>query len=553
MKKLTALALALCLLFAGCKTPTGSDIQEPVEDGSEADTAVDAFTAGLDAQASPVTAVRTVMGTQVKLTAHPIASDGQYAALVVDYELIGGVAGQTNNLELEQFLSVDSTTATGPKSLRLFDLPSQTAWLQLPKDKYTITGAFRKTDEKTVYASSQLSEKTPFVSSITLYAAPKGQAALSVFIPKFGVIPNVPIVSAEGGLDKYIETAGQPLAGAEEGYVVGLRRFLADYEGEMFVVGEADQATITIASDVLFATDKHELTKEAQDTILRAAEAIKAEYSGGIVQLIGHTDDVASDEYNQALSERRAESVRAALEPLLGSGYSVTAEGRGEKEPIAQGTSAEARALNRRVDIVMPGANRTDTHAETIPSSQINPADYPTAQGGTEWLTYRQGDENTSLGSKLFKIKVEKVVRVEGGLVGYLRLGLMEGGEYPSLDRALFWYSSGATLRDMTARGYGGGIQAMEGTEAVSLLTAEGRLYGYDFVRDEGTASAKATQMLCGDYLFGPARYDLQSGMLVTMIWPDPGTDTVTIDVNGAFRIEGVAVENDASLAGADY
>ena len=69
------------------------------------------------------------------------------------------------------------------------------------------------------------------------------------------------------------------------------------------------------------------------------------------VRVIGHTDGVGSDSYNQALSERRASSV---AEYLIGQGLEmgkVTSQGRGESEPVTDNETEEGRARNRRVEL----------------------------------------------------------------------------------------------------------------------------------------------------------------------------------------------------------
>lgn len=70
------------------------------------------------------------------------------------------------------------------------------------------------------------------------------------------------------------------------------------------------------------------------------------------VTLIGHTSSEGSEDYNQALSKRRAESVAAALAERGIDGARLAAEGRGEQEPMADNASESGRALNRRVEVV---------------------------------------------------------------------------------------------------------------------------------------------------------------------------------------------------------
>jgi outer membrane protein OmpA-like peptidoglycan-associated protein len=74
--------------------------------------------------------------------------------------------------------------------------------------------------------------------------------------------------------------------------------------------------------------------------------------SGYSLKLEGHTDSVGSDEYNQRLSERRAESVRDYLAQSSVTS-AMTTQGFGESQPVASNDTAEGRQRNRRVEIVI--------------------------------------------------------------------------------------------------------------------------------------------------------------------------------------------------------
>jgi outer membrane protein OmpA-like peptidoglycan-associated protein len=69
------------------------------------------------------------------------------------------------------------------------------------------------------------------------------------------------------------------------------------------------------------------------------------------IKVIGHTDSVGSDEYNQALSERRASSVAAYLLSQGIAPSKLTSEGKGESQPLADNETDEGRAKNRRVEL----------------------------------------------------------------------------------------------------------------------------------------------------------------------------------------------------------
>jgi OOP family OmpA-OmpF porin len=108
--------------------------------------------------------------------------------------------------------------------------------------------------------------------------------------------------------------------------------------------------TLSDAGDVLFAFNQSELTPSGQ----RQLDALMAKLQGAdvvSVKVIGHTDSVGADAYNQALSERRASSVAAYLLRKGLAPDTLTSEGRGEGEPVADNDTDEGRAKNRRVEL----------------------------------------------------------------------------------------------------------------------------------------------------------------------------------------------------------
>lgn len=141
------------------------------------------------------------------------------------------------------------------------------------------------------------------------------------------------------------------------GPVEDLVFFVESLDGSQSVERGESQVTVTLTSDVLFALDEADLTAEARDRLAGVAEQIRADGAGGVVTVAGHTDDQGSDSYNQRLSERRAEAVRAALaEQLAGEQIEFETVGHGESTPrepnIVNGQPNEQnRARNRRVEI----------------------------------------------------------------------------------------------------------------------------------------------------------------------------------------------------------
>jgi outer membrane protein OmpA-like peptidoglycan-associated protein len=111
---------------------------------------------------------------------------------------------------------------------------------------------------------------------------------------------------------------------------------------------------ITLSGSVLFATNKSEVMGPARERLNQVGEALK-EVEGRHIRVLGYTDSVGKDEYNQQLSQKRAEAVRAHLISRGVREDMVVAEGRGEEDPVASNASPEGRANNRRVEIVVEG------------------------------------------------------------------------------------------------------------------------------------------------------------------------------------------------------
>jgi OmpA-OmpF porin, OOP family len=114
---------------------------------------------------------------------------------------------------------------------------------------------------------------------------------------------------------------------------------------------------ITFAADVLFDFDKSVIKPEGRsklDDLAGKAKGVNLE----VVIAIGHADSIGSDEYNQRLSVRRAESVKAYLVSKGIETNRVYTEGKGEKQPVASNKTAEGRAKNRRTEIEVIGTRR---------------------------------------------------------------------------------------------------------------------------------------------------------------------------------------------------
>jgi len=106
--------------------------------------------------------------------------------------------------------------------------------------------------------------------------------------------------------------------------------------------------------DVLFAFNKYDLKPEARERLAKISGIILA-YPDLKLEIDGYTDSIGSDEYNQELSDKRAEAVRDFLVSNGVNMNSVVARGMGKADPVADNSTAQGRQLNRRVELIVSG------------------------------------------------------------------------------------------------------------------------------------------------------------------------------------------------------
>jgi outer membrane protein OmpA-like peptidoglycan-associated protein len=119
---------------------------------------------------------------------------------------------------------------------------------------------------------------------------------------------------------------------------------------------QTDRGMVLTLGDVLFDTDKATL-KPGADSIVDRVAAFLKDNEGTKVIVEGHTDSRGSDEYNQQLSERRAESVADALAFRGIDRSRVEAVGRGKTLPVASNDTAAGQQQNRRVELIFSDAS----------------------------------------------------------------------------------------------------------------------------------------------------------------------------------------------------
>jgi len=166
------------------------------------------------------------------------------------------------------------------------------------------------------------------------------------------------------------ETEKARLAAAQAEKEKGdLRAQLLNQLNSILQTRDTARGLIVNMSDVLFDTGSYTLKSGAREMLAKISGIVLA-HPGLNLQIEGHTDSVGSDEFNQQLSERRADSVGNFLTQQGVSASTITARGFGKTQPVVTNDTPEGRQRNRRVEIVVNGEAIGNGAASPRASSQ---------------------------------------------------------------------------------------------------------------------------------------------------------------------------------------
>lgn len=161
---------------------------------------------------------------------------------------------------------------------------------------------------------------------------------------------------AAGGDDRRNALVGAGI-GALAGGAVGtfMDRQEAELRAQLASTGVSvtrvgNNIILNMPSNITFATDQDAVVPGFYQTLNSVALVLK-KYNQTLINIYGHTDSTGSDDYNQALSQRRANSVLGYLSAQGVNSQRMIATGFGESRPIADNSSESGRAQNRRVEI----------------------------------------------------------------------------------------------------------------------------------------------------------------------------------------------------------
>ena len=155
-----------------------------------------------------------------------------------------------------------------------------------------------------------------------------------------------------------IGAVGGALAGGAVGrYMDDQKRDLEKNLAQEIKLGQArveklpnDVVRVTMTNQTAFETNSADIKPAFHSTMDKLADVV-VRYGKTSLTVVGHTDDVGSNDYNQKLSERRAHSVARYLEERKVNSMRLAISGKGESQPLTTNTSESGRQANRRVEI----------------------------------------------------------------------------------------------------------------------------------------------------------------------------------------------------------
>ena len=345
----------------------------------------------------------------LEVTIGPVVRDGDLAALSMDFDYLEG-EGELSTMDfLFGLVGITDGNLAGGQ-VRLIDPDAMTVaeLARLDGGEGGIAAASGSSGE----GFGGRAETGESLHWFGLFAAPASDTA-SILLPHLGLVSGVPVVDGDLEEANSTEESFDYSGIAGESHELVAWRETPEYTIEI----EGDETTVSLPSDVLFDVDSSDLSSEAEDALQSAAQEM-AGTDGGELRIVGHTDDVLDEAYNQTLSEERAEAVHQRLQDLadLEAFGEVAVSGESFRQPIADNTSDEGRAMNRRVEL----------HFTTVtdPGEQVVEGELPEPQGpvgaADQDITVNAGDSGPYANEDVI-LSVESLERHDGLIVAGIR------------------------------------------------------------------------------------------------------------------------------------
>ena len=446
-----------------------------------------------------------------------------------------------DKLNISNYLGVPSISrpGTGTSLVKLLDTTSGRVWsatdgsglfLELaPGEDMTSYLSFGKVDTDTVTVMVPMAGFTT-VSVLDADKAKKAKMDLS---------------TAQTDIDKY------PRAAPELADPVAIERYTRSLDDSTSTHAGGKDITVTLASDVTFASDSADLASGAEAQLKTVAGQLNQHPDGGTLTIVGHTDDIQDDAYNQTLSEKRANAVKTRLEQLTKlDKWQTTVSGKGESQPKIKDTTDEARAANRRVEITLTptggttpkNTTPTPNSSSTAPAPSNGSGKLPDPKGpvakGPEGvtLTTKSGDTSGEV-----TITLDHVTRKGGYLLGTVTCTVKNGSTGAPLHPLLDDPETALTNQ----RSESGALSTFYASDGLTLLSNGERIFPADYNDADVDHHLPLTEFNLSDHL--------KTGTTtICIVWPDPGGNTITLDhpegkystPNTAYRLTDIPIKN---------
>ena len=417
-------------------------------------------------------------------------------------------------------------------AVRIMDLQTGRVWNSIdgsnadpgiaPGEKATYYVAFGKVD------SEQVTVFVPMTGFVTVSVLEAGSAQQA----------NIDLSAAQTELDTHPNNTTLATPAPIERYTRSLDDSTSTHTG-------GKDITVTLASDVTFASDSADLAPGAETQLQTVVGQLGQHPDGGALTIVGHTDDVQDDAYNQTLSEKRANAVKTRLEQLTKlDKWQTSVSGKGESEPKINDTTDEARAANRRVEITLTPTNGTTKKSSSPTPNSSAASPLPASEGpsakGSDGVTVTAKNANSN---GEVTIVLDHVTRQGGYLLGTLSCTVKPSSHSANLTVLLTDLESrSGNQRDEDT----GSTATFMATDGLTLISGTERVFPADYEQADIKAHIPLTELYVGD--------ELQGGTVTTVgvVWPDPGGDTVTLDhpqsedsySTTAFRLTNIPVKN---------
>ena len=368
--------------------------------------------------------------------------------------------------------------------------------------------------------------------TVTVMVPMAGFTTVSVLDADKAKKAKIDLSTAQTDIDKY------PRAAPELADPVAIERYTRSLDDSTSTHAGGKDITVTLASDVTFASDSADLTPQADAQLQTVAGKLGQYPDGGTLTIVGHTDDIQDDAYNQTLSEKRANAVKTRLDQLTKlDKWKTSVSGKGESEPKIKDTTDEARAANRRVEITLTPTGGTTAQKAAPSTGTLPEAKGPVAKGP-------DGVTVTVDGSKdQVTITLDHVIRTGGYLLGQVQTTTRATKD--SIHNFDQWLED-KEMYHLNSRGEDASAGITEfAADGLTLLAGNERIYPADYLDAEFKAHVPLTEL-------GLIPSIKAGTITVCVVWPDPGGDTVTLDhaaprkeiSDYAYRLTDIPVKN---------